>query len=145
MPSTPAFKPLIRRSNQDCGSPLWLQGQYLVRSLEKPPAKKQANDDSFEPSQGRHLITGKAKLVLEPQESISVSEDDCTNGLDDPILHRGDVRSFLITTHCRCHCNALFTPPLWSPLGSRLREGRQEPRRNASGCGAVPTSPKQKN
>lgn len=112
MPSMPAFKLLIRRSHQDCGSPLWLQGQYLVHSLEKPPAKKEANDDSFEPSQGRHLITGKAKLVLEPQESISVSKDDCTNGLDDPILHRCDVRSFLITTHCRGHCNALHSSSL---------------------------------
>ena len=39
----------------------------------------------------------------------------------------------------------LFTPLLWIPLGNHPREGRQEPRRNASGYGAVPTSPKQKN
>ena len=54
---------------------------------EEPPAKKYSNDDALEPSQRSHLVVAEAKLVLDPQEGVSVSKDDSTYGLDDPILH----------------------------------------------------------
>ena len=54
---------------------------------EEPPAKYKANDNPLEPSQRCHLVVAEAKLVLDPQEGVSVSKDDSTYGLDDPILH----------------------------------------------------------
>ena len=54
---------------------------------EDPPAKKQSNDDALEPGQRSHLVVAEAKLVLDPQEGVSVSKDNSTYGLDDPILH----------------------------------------------------------
>ena len=64
-----------------------VKGRKENNLSEEPPAKKYSNDDALEPSQRSHLVVAEAKLVLDPQEGVSVSKDDSTYGLDDPILH----------------------------------------------------------
>ena len=46
-----------------------------------------------------HLIFRQAELLLDPDVGLPASEDDCSDGLDDPIFHRWFMRFQLISTH----------------------------------------------
>ena len=48
------------------------EGRRGSNASEEPPAKQKANDNSLEPSQRSHLVVAEAKLVLDPQEGVSV-------------------------------------------------------------------------
>lgn len=56
-------------------------------SSEKEVADKQANDEAFHPDESCHLVLRKAELVLDPQEGLLVSEQDCTDRPNDPVHH----------------------------------------------------------
>ena len=75
-----------------------VEGRRGNNVSEEPPAKKWFNDNTLEVRYNSYLVVAEAKLVLDQQEGVSVSKDDSTYRLDDPIkrkylLDRADAYS----------------------------------------------------